>query len=364
MLTESATASRLSEIQEIVRASSRLLPRGAGSKTAMQAAQADVTLLEVADLSGMLEYQAEEFTFTALAGTPLADIERRLAENGQYLPFDPPLVGRGATLGGTVAAGLSGPGRYRYGGVRDFILGVQFVDGRGELVRAGGKVVKNAAGFDLPKLMVGSLGGLGLMVELAFKVFPRPPAYTTLRCEYASLGEALEAVNRLGRLPLEIMALELEPSPSGAALYVRLGGIPEGFAHRLDRLRLILESGNQTQMDGQTELQFWNAQREFAWADVAWALVKIAVTPRNVPALDERLATHRAARRYSAGANLAWVAWPGALGTLDHILKEIRLPALTVLGPSGQARLGRQVGATFEARVRQALDPAGKWLVL
>src|SRR3989304_5054957 len=99
MLTESATASRLSEIQEIVRLSSRLLPRGAGSKTAMQAAQADAPLLEAAALSGMLEYQPQEFTFTALAGTPLADIERRLRENGQYLPFDPPLVARGAPLG-------------------------------------------------------------------------------------------------------------------------------------------------------------------------------------------------------------------------------------------------------------------------
>jgi len=364
MLTESATASRLSEIQEIVRLSSRLLPRGAGSKTAMQAAQADVTLLEAAALSGMLEYQPQEFTFTALAGTPLADIERRLRENGQYLPFDPPLVARGATLGGTVAAGLSGPGRYRYGGVRDFILGVKFVDGGGELVRAGGKVVKNAAGFDLPKLMVGSLGGFGLLVELTFKVFPLLPAFATLRFDYASLEEALHAVTRLGRLPLEIMALELERHPGGAALYVRLGGIPEGFAPRLDRLRRMLGGGGKTPLEGQAELEFWNAQREFAWLDAACALVKVAITPRNVPALDERLAVHGAVRRYSAGANLAWVAWPGALGTLDQILNELGLPALVVLGPAGHARLGRQVGVAFEARVRQALDPAGKWLVL
>ena len=107
-----------------------------------------------------------------------------LAEHGQYLPFDPPLAAAGATLGGTVAAGLSGPGRYRYGGVRDFVLGVRFVDGMGNLVRGGGKVVKNAAGFDFPKLMVGSLGRLGVLAELSFKVFPQPPAFATLAVSY------------------------------------------------------------------------------------------------------------------------------------------------------------------------------------
>ena len=129
-------------------------------------------MLDLSRLSGVLEYEPGEFTFTALAGTPLASVDSLLAEHGQYLPFDPPLAERGATLGGTVAAGLSGPGRYRYGGVRDFILGVRFVDGAGALVRGGGKVVKNAAGFDLPKLMVGSLGQLGVLVELTLQSLP------------------------------------------------------------------------------------------------------------------------------------------------------------------------------------------------
>src|SRR5436190_11409249 len=114
-------------------------------------------------LSGMMEYDPAEFTFTALAGTPLAVVQKELAGNGQYLPFDPPLAAQGATLGGTVAAGLSGPGRLRYGGVRDFIVGVQWVDGSGTVIRGGGKVVKNAAGFDFPKLFTGSLGRLGIL---------------------------------------------------------------------------------------------------------------------------------------------------------------------------------------------------------
>src|SRR6266851_2564262 len=150
----------IDEVQKAVAESARVVVRGAGTKGGLCAPDGDATVLDLSTLSGVLEYEPGEFTFTALAGTPVATVNRLLAEHGQYLPFDPPLVERGATLGGTVAAGLSGSGRYRFGGVRDFIIGVRFVDGQGQLVRGGGKVVKNAAGFDLPKLMVGSLGRL------------------------------------------------------------------------------------------------------------------------------------------------------------------------------------------------------------
>lgn len=364
MPLENVTVTRYNEIQEVIRSSSRLAPRGAGSKTALQTTLSSVTTLNVSDLRGVLAYQPQEFTFTALAGTPLAEIERLLAENGQYLPFDPPLVGRGATLGGTVAAGLSGPGRYRYGGIRDFILGLRFIDGHGKVVRAGGKVVKNAAGFDLPKLMVGSLGRLGVMLELTFKVFPLPPSYGTLRSEFQALSAALDAMLHLGRLPLDIAALELIPHANGAALYIRLAGDQQILPSRLNRLRAILGLKDDEILAGQTEHDFWLEQKEFTWIEAAHTLVKVPVTPRRVVALDKQLAAHGAARRYSAGANLAWVAWPGDSSTLDHMLEEQGLSALAVLGANGQVRLGRQVGAAFEARVKQALDPAGKWLAL
>src|SRR5580765_2672377 len=159
----------IDEVQQAVAGSAQVVVRGAGTKPALRAAAGEAAELDLSGLSGVLEYEPGEFTFTALAGTPVALVERLLAEHGQYLPFDPPLAARGATLGGTVAAGLSGAGRYRFGGVRDFILGVRFVDGTGALVRGGGKVVKNAAGFDLPKLMVGSLGQYGPVAELSFK---------------------------------------------------------------------------------------------------------------------------------------------------------------------------------------------------
>jgi len=316
----------------------------------------------------MLEYQPDEFTFTALAGTPLAQVQAALAEHGQFLPFDPPLAGRGATLGGTVASGLSGPGRYRYGGVRDFLLGVQFVDGCGNQVRGGGRVVKNAAGFDLPKLMVGSLGQLGVLVELAFKVFPCPPAFATLRWEFPSLAPALQALTRLTASPIELNALELEPGSQGAALLVRLGGTARSFPERLARLQSLVaqpavgilpEDGSHVNEETFT----WQRLREFAWAPAGCLLVKVPLTPQRVLAFDERLEAGGALRRYSAGANLAWIAWPGALEHLEQILLESSLSGLVVMGAAPQPLVGVSTGDGFLRRVRQALDPQGKFAV-
>lgn len=126
----------LAELVDAVRSAPRVLALGGGTKPRLSA-DADSVPLSTAGLTGIVEYEPDEFTFTARAGTPVRDLIAVLAERGQYLPWDPPLVEAGATLGGTVAAGLSGPGRFRFGGVRDFILGVRFVDGMGRLLRLG-----------------------------------------------------------------------------------------------------------------------------------------------------------------------------------------------------------------------------------
>src|SRR5574337_434051 len=118
----------IEEVQSAVRDGAQILPRGGGTKPALSTPTDGATTLDLTGLSGVLEYNPGEFTFTALAGTRVAEVQALLDSHGQYLPFDPPLAGQGATLGGAVAAGLSGPGRYRYGGVRDFILGVRWID--------------------------------------------------------------------------------------------------------------------------------------------------------------------------------------------------------------------------------------------
>src|SRR5262252_8989165 len=169
----------VAELVEVVRSCPRLLAVGGGTKSRLSVV--DVMKVSISRLQGIVEYEPSEFTFTAMAGTRLRELTDTLAQRGQYLPFDPLLVDGGATLGGTVAAGVSGPGRLRFGGLRDFILGVQFIDGLGRPLRVGGKVVKNAAGFDLPKFFVGSLGRFGVLTELTFKVFPSPASTLTLK---------------------------------------------------------------------------------------------------------------------------------------------------------------------------------------
>lgn len=358
--------SSIQEIQEIVRQGAWLLPYGGGSKTALSGGpQVGFARLSLAGLAGMLEYQPEEYTFTALAGTRIADVEASLAEHGQYLPFDPPLVEAGATLGGAVASGLSGPGRYRYGGVRDSLLGVRFVDGQGQLIRSGGKVVKNAAGFDLSKLMVGSLGGYGAMVELTFKVLPRPQAFATLRVFYPLLSAALQPLICLSSSPLELFALDIEPSLDGAVLLVRLGGFPETLQARVKRVLDVISQEMGTHYDvieEEAEESMWREAREFAWLFEDQTLVKIPITSKRVLSLDERLNGHRVSCRYSVGANVAWVGWPGEIQVLDKILADLELSGLVVLGPAGKARLGLRVGESFARRVKAALDPTGRWV--
>lgn len=346
------------EISEFIRSQGKLLPFGGRSKTSLQAPEG-VTPLGMSPFSGVLEYEPEEYTFTALAGTKLDEIAPMLKENGQFLPFDPPFLKRGGTLGGSVAAGLSGSARYRYGGVRDFLLGVQYFDCQGRLVRSGGKVVKNAAGFDIPKLMVGSLGSLGALVELNIKVFPQPLAYVTITSHYATLHEALETLVRLTTSPIEIYCLDLEPGSDGFSLQIRLGGVPSSFAKRIDRLRG--EIVDHEVLEGDAEIEYWWNIREFMWLPEDSTLVKIPITPKQVPELDNFLREYGSVRRYSVGANLAWIAWSKPLEFLDHHLNEYKLSGLTILGSAKKKRLGNWKGGSFYKRIKQALDPVNKW---
>lgn len=343
------------EVQQMLRTHARVCICGGGTKTALSRASGDAALLATGHLAGILEYEPGEFTFTARAGTPLAEITRTLEEHGQYLPFDPPLVARGATLGGTIAAGLSGSGRQRYGGVRDFLIGVRFVDGQGQLVRGGGKVVKNAAGFDLPKLLIGSVGRLGVIVEASFKVFPRPPQYGTLRCAHTTLAAALEQIARLNRSAFDIEALDVAVEDGRSVSYVRQGGLASTLPARQATLRTWLGGGEV--LTGEDDAAQWQQAGEFAWAPPASTLVKVPVTLAAIAPLDEYLAAAGAPRRYVAAGNLAWVAWPHDLAQLDTQLTQRGLSGLAVLGEAEWPFLGTRTGASVAARVKAVLDP-------
>jgi glycolate oxidase FAD binding subunit len=348
-------------VQDAVRSGQRVLPTGGGSKPALSTpAHDDVVVLDVSGLRGIVEYDPAELTFTAMAGTPVAEVAAALAEHGQYLPFDPPLAAAGATLGGVVATGASGPNAFRHGGVRDFVIGVRFVEGTGRVVAGGGKVVKNAAGFDLPKLMVGSLGRLGVMVQLSFKVFPRPRATTTLVFDLGAPAAALAAIARLGRGPVEVDALDLEP---GGRLVLRLGGDAEGLGARAVRCAAVVGSDPQ-RLDGDDDLAVWSDAAELAWAPAGARIVRVALTAHGVLALDAAVAAAGAAVRYSLGANVAWIAWPAAraLDELDGELRALDLAGVVLTGEPDRPLLGAPRGGAFAARVRRALDPDARFL--
>ncbi len=182
-----------------------LLIRGGGSKR-FYGREIEGEPLDVTPYRGVVEYQPEELFVTARAGTPLRELEEILAERGQRLAFEPPFVGRGATVGGMVAAGLSGPRRPFAGSVRDHLLGVRVLTGRGEILAFGGKVVKNVAGFDLSRLMVGSLGTLAVVLEVTLRVHPIPRASLTLRRELP-FERVLSAMAELQRRDLPLAGL-------------------------------------------------------------------------------------------------------------------------------------------------------------
>jgi glycolate oxidase FAD binding subunit len=196
--------------------------RGGGSKDFYgEALEGDI--LDTTLLSGVVSYEPSELVVTAFAGTPLAELEALLLEQGQCLPFEPPHFSLGSTVGGMVASGLSGPARASTGAVRDFVLGVKLINGKGEHLTFGGQVMKNVAGYDVSRLMVGAMGTLGLLTEISLKVLPVAPLEATLKFEMAQ-AQALDQLNAWGGQPLPLNASCWVQDAGVGMLYVRLRG--------------------------------------------------------------------------------------------------------------------------------------------
>ena len=274
--------SALQHITERVRAAAAdgtpLRIRGGGSKDFYgQTLQGD--LLDTRPLAGIVSYEPSELVVTVRAGTPLAELEAALAEKGQVLPFEPPHFASGgavATVGGMVAAGLNGPARASVGAVRDYVLGVQMLNGKAELLTFGGQVMKNVAGYDVSRLMAGSLGTLGLLVEVSLKVLPKAVAESTLVFELDE-AQALAQLNRWGGQPLPINA----SCWFDGALMVRLRGAQAAVA-------AAHKTMGGTVMDAQAA-PLWNALREqtapFFQLAQGESLVRLSV-PDTTPPLD------------------------------------------------------------------------------
>jgi glycolate oxidase FAD binding subunit len=232
-------------------------------------------VLDTRGYAGIVAYEPTELVITARCGTPLMEVENASREQSQFLPFEPPHFGAGATLGGCVAAGLSGPRRASAGSLRDYVLGMKVLDGRARLLTFGGQVMKNVAGYDVSRLFAGSLGTLGLIAEVSLKVLPRPPAELTLRLALRE-AEALEAMNRWAGQPLPVSATAWRDG----RLDVRLSGSAAALAAAEAKI------GGERMAEAQA-LAFWQGIREHADAFFAGAepLWRIAV-PSDAPPLE------------------------------------------------------------------------------
>jgi glycolate oxidase FAD binding subunit len=301
---DSALATVIDRVQAAGAARQSLRIRGAGTKDFYgQALAGDV--LDTTALRGIVSYEPSELVVTARCGTPLAELEAVLAERGQALAFEPPHFGPGATVGGMVGAGLSGPSRAAVGSVRDFVLGVHLVNGRGEVLQFGGQVMKNVAGYDVSRLMCGALGTLGLLSEVSLKVLPRPAERATLRfdCDQAT---ALRQLNRWAGQPLPIQASCWVEDAGRPLLYLRLGGARAAVDAAIRTLGGVLEDEARVARD-------WDALREHALPFFVLAadqcLWRLSV-PDTAPVLS--LPADAGGELLEWGGALRWVKAPAA----------------------------------------------------
>jgi glycolate oxidase FAD binding subunit len=218
------------------------------------------TKLDTRTYSGILEYQPEELVITACAGTPLKEIEAALKEKNQVLAFEPPHFGEQATFGGAIAAGLAGPGRISVGNFRDFVLGARILDGKGQDLSFGGKVMKNVAGYDVSRLMPGSMGTLSLLLEASVKVLPKPAATATLRCQI-SQEKALKILNEWAGQPLPLSASCWIGSDKNAdgELTIRLAGAVAAVKAAIPLMNSLV---NAHEIAAEVAELFWNDLRE------------------------------------------------------------------------------------------------------
>ncbi len=360
--------------------------RGGGTKALVGAPNA-ARVLDMRGLAGVIDYDPAELVITLRAGTPLRKVIELLAENGQHLPFEPwdhaPLFSKPAgeaTIGGVIAAGVAGPRRVTAGGARDHLLGLTAVTGRGEVLVAGARVVKNVTGYDVPKLFAGSWGRLGAMAELTLKVLPAPRETATLaiaglgpRAAQAAMAAALgspHGVCSAAHLPQTF-------DRAGPHTLLRFAGFAPSVTARCAGLEATLAAHGAL-------IRLPEDYADRLWAEITVpvpldgpVLWRLALPPSEAPALAERFEADGARWFMDWGGGLLWLEWEDEAG-MDPA--EVRAVAEVARGHAMLLRapeaLRRSVPAqhsrpaalmALEGRVRAAFDPAGvfetgRWL--
>ena len=302
-------------------------------------------MLDLSGYHGIVDYEPTELVITVRGGTPLSEVEAALAAAGQLLAFEPPRYGGEGSIGGAMATGLSGPRRAYAGAARDFILGARVLDGNGSDLGFGGQVIKNVAGFDVSRLMVGAMGTLGVLLEVSLKTLPQPPATVTLRYAMRE-ADAIRTMNEWAGKPLPLSATCHAP---GGLLTVRLSGAESAVRAASAKLGGEQVSGAEA---------FWNGLRDQT-ADffrIAKTLWRISL-PATTPPLDfpyPQVIEWGGALRWIAGdpdaAHLrTQVAAVGGHATLYRAARK-SVPVFQPLPPGI---------ATLHKRLKNALDPQG-----
>ena len=351
-----------------------VMVRGSGTKISWgTAARAIDVLISTRRLNAVIAHRFGDLTATVQAGATLASVNRTLAEHRQWIPLDPPFADR-ATIGGVIATNDSGPRRHRYGAPRDLIIGVEFARADGRLAKGGGIVVKNVAGYDLPRLMTGSFGSLGVIVSATFKLYPLTAASRTLVAEVPTAAD-------LGALAGRILASNLTPTAVEFAthplrLMLRFESIATSVEQQSETAGKLIADGGFTArvLDGTEEEALWEQHASFAAANKG-ALLKVSVLPTELAgtlSLIDRLAGKRS---YAAAGR-------AGLGVfLMRILEDVQLQKRVIDGLREALPLGRGsaviISAPYELKthvdvwgpigdgvslmkaVKQQFDPAG-----
>lgn len=356
-----ASEQELSEV--IAEAHARRTPIGIfGGGTRIEGRSPEWLTLSTGRLSGVVAYEPGEMTLIVRPGTPVSEIEEMLARENQSLAFEPAdlrgvLGGNGTpTIGGVVTANDSGPRRLRVGACRDHLLGVRFVDGRGRILKNGGRVMKNVTGLDLGKVMCGSFGTLGVLTEVVLKTLPAARATETLALPGLSVAQAVEVFSAALATPYDIAGAAWR---DGTA-YLRIEGLDRQVPYRSEKLRAMFRNREIDRIDAEETRALWRSLRELDhFAGTAAPLWRLMVRPTDAAAITGRLAALGGAFSLDWGGGLIWYCGPGSGTQLRAAL------------PSGHATLIRRGGAEGPAftppppvvarlsdQLRRTFDPA------
>ena len=380
LLTPSDAAETAAFIRAAAEARTPLAVEGGGTKAAMGRPAQAARTLSMRRMTGITLYEPAELVIGAKAGTPLAEIERTLAARGQMLPFEPldyrPLLGSAGepTVGGLVATNLSGPRRIAVGACRDSLIGVRMVNGRGEEVMSGGRVMKNVTGLDLARLMAGSWGTLAVFTEVTFKVSPAPDHTATLVLHGLQDGQAIDALSQGLGSPFEVTgaahlpgAIERVPKT-----LLRLEGFPASVAYRMGELRRLLSGfGRADVLEGDVVAGLWRGVRDATFlAEPRDAAVwRISIAPSKAAAFVAMLSETLAFRHvYDWGGGLVWLAVSAADAGTEAVRRALAGSGghATLVRASAEVRASAPVFeppavgvAALNAGIKASFDPAG-----